>query len=248
MGGASRVRWYRSGYERWAVAICYGLTGLGLGAVFILQGATVPADRSSLIPGMALPVIAAVVVMLALRAGFGAGADHLIVRTASGRTRKIPWARITRFEIGQPRGWRGSGDSGAIIAVCADGRGWHTVGCETGLWTRQADRRMLRVLEAERLSRAPEGTAPILEPLSVTDQRSQVIRHDLSRRVQTAASIFALAWFLAMAGFLLATGATTPGPAAVIELALGGLEVALLISAVAAYVIRRRRRAGALLG
>jgi hypothetical protein len=59
-----------------------------------------------------------------------------------------------------------------------------------------------------------------------------------------------LAYFLAMAGSLFAIGATTPGPASVIELALGSLDVVVLIVSVAAYVIRRRRRrhASALLG
>lgn len=239
MGDASRVRWYRGGFERWELVIVFALLGLMFGGGLILQAVTVPTDRTELIPGIASSVIAAVMVTLQLRAGLGAGADHLIVRDAIGRTRKIPWTSITRFEIGRPPGSRGGA---AIIVVCADGRRWYTSGCTTGLRIRQADREMIRTLEAERLGRTPEGAAPIPEPLSVADQRSQVIRRALNRRAQTAAFIFALACFLAMAGFLFAIGATTPGSASVIELALGGLDVVVLIVAVAAYVIRRRRR------
>jgi len=152
MGSKPRVRWYRGGRERWALAVLSGLLGLMLGAEFTSQGVMVPADRTELIPGVAIPVIAALVVTLALRAGFGAGADHLIVRGADGRTRKISWSAITRFEIGRPRGWR---NDGAIIAVRADGRGWHTSGCTAGPRIGQAEQ-IMRALEAERLSRVPE--------------------------------------------------------------------------------------------
>jgi hypothetical protein len=152
MGGKSQVRWYRGGRERWALAILSGLLGLLLGAEFISQGVMVPADRSELIPGVAILVIAAVVVTLALRAGFGAGADHLIVRGADGRTRKILWSSITRFEIGRPQGRR---TDSAIIAVGADGRGWHTSGCTAGRRIIQVEQ-MMRALEAERLSKVPE--------------------------------------------------------------------------------------------
>lgn len=138
------------------MAIPAGLLGLGLGVGLISQGVTVRADRSSLVPGIVLPVIGAVVVALVFRAGLGVGADHLLVRNAGGRTRRIPWADVTRFEIGKPRGWRDQkGDSGAIIVVCADGRRLDTSGCTTGVRTRQVDRDMVRALEAERLSRLP---------------------------------------------------------------------------------------------
>jgi hypothetical protein len=161
MGRESQVRWYRGGSVRWVLAILSGLLGLLLGAEFISQGVMVPADRSELITGVAILVIAAMVVTLALRAGFGAGADHLMVRGADGRTRKIPWSSITRFEIGRPRGWR---NDGVIMVVCADGRGWHTSGCTAGRRIRQPEQ-MIRALEAERLSRV-EGR-PVPDPSAI---------------------------------------------------------------------------------
>jgi len=152
MGSKSQVRWYRGGRERWVMAILCSLLGLLLGAEFFSQAVMVPADRTELIPGLGIPVIAAVVVTMALRAGFGAEADHLIVRGADGRTQKIPWSSITRFEIGRPRGWR---SDNAIIAVCADGRGWHTSGCTAGQQISQTEQ-VMHALEAERLSKVPK--------------------------------------------------------------------------------------------
>jgi len=155
MGSELQVRWYRGGSERWVLAILSSLLGFMLGGGFISQAVIVPADRSEFIPGGVILVLARILVALALRAGFGAGADHLIVRGADGRTRKILWSSITRFEVGRPRGWR---KDNAIIAVCADGRGWHTSGCTAGQISRTDQ--IMRALEAERLSRVLSEPRP----------------------------------------------------------------------------------------
>ena len=183
MGGGSRVRWYQRGFQRWGTAISCALLGLGSGAGLIFQAVTVPADHAELIPGIAAPVIAAIVVTLQLRAGLGAGPEYLIVRNAGGGTRKIPWTSITRFEIWSPPGWRGST---TITVVCADGRRRYTSGCTTGPWIRQSDREMIRTLEAERTARTHEGAAPI--SLSAGRRRTGVSSEKTERRLYTGAA------------------------------------------------------------
>jgi hypothetical protein len=94
-----------------------------------------------------------------LRAGIGVTDTHILIRSALGSTRAVPWQDVTGFAV------TGSG-RGRAFRVLGQGRQrWNTVGCSPTGWNRQEDElarwRLTRALEDERLARNPGAASEV---------------------------------------------------------------------------------------
>jgi hypothetical protein len=121
--------------------------------------------------GALLAAAAAWVLAAGVRSGIGVEAGGVTVRSALGRSRRVPWPDVVGFQAIRaplwdlaPRGTR------AIAVVCADGRLLTTAGCYCVRWTRKSGNArltdMLRALEAEQAAAAAQAppAAPGLPP------------------------------------------------------------------------------------
>ncbi|MCL2582383.1 MAG: hypothetical protein FWE35_08000 [Streptosporangiales bacterium] len=143
---------------RWVIAEFTG----GLGGYIALQMA-VPGiayrEPVSAIAGSVLLLVTGAAVFRILRAGIGVTEEHVLVRTIR-RTTAIPWAKVARFSA-DPTGFR---DDVALFVHATDGRRWRTVGCSPTGWSQWTTAigayRLLRALEGERQTRAPDRARP----------------------------------------------------------------------------------------
>ena len=150
------VRWYR-GRDGRNTVIASSLNMVILVGVSIQLGIQDPATRPLVLAGAVLECCTWLsFAVLLWRAGIGVTADHIIVRNAAGRQQLIPWPSVAGFDIGTPKYWLFGGL--AVYVVCDDERRLYTRGYSSQGWSNKktlaSARRMLRMLEMERQSRA----------------------------------------------------------------------------------------------
>jgi hypothetical protein len=171
---AGQLHWYRFSDQIW-YRVAHFVVLLGLFAAGLFAQAASRAGRwPEAALGALLAAAAAWVLAAGLRSGIGVGAEGVTVRSALGRSRRVPWREVTGFQAIRaplwdlsPRGTR------AVAVVCSDGRLLTTAGCYFVRWSRKSSNArltdMLRALEAERpASAAPPPTSPGLPPTGLT--------------------------------------------------------------------------------
>ena len=157
MPGDTGVRWYRHGGERLPGTFMISFPSI-FASWLVVYGIGHPVRWALLIPGAVLAMAFAAVAVLPMRAGIGVTSEHILIRTATGRTRVIPWAQVTGFKDSYtPRG------GGTIYVLTSGGERWHTSGYAPAGSSRWEGWHLLRVLEDERIARTP-GAARVLPP------------------------------------------------------------------------------------
>ena len=97
MSDDTGARWYRHGGERLLGTL--GISFLSVSASWlVVYGTGHPVRWALLIPGAVLATALAAVAVLPMRAGIGVTSEHILIRTATGRTRVVPWAQVTGFK------------------------------------------------------------------------------------------------------------------------------------------------------
>jgi hypothetical protein len=149
------IRWFRGGLDRWACAVVVANLGLLFGVPFLVAGIA-HAEVPEAVAGAVVLFVPELSAYGFLRAGIGVTGTDLLIRSAFGSTRAVPWQDVTGFAV------TGSGRTRAFSVLGQGGRRWNTVGCSPSAWNRQEEElarwRLARALEDERLARNP-GTA-----------------------------------------------------------------------------------------
>jgi Bacterial PH domain len=131
-------------------SLALGLVVAGL----VGKGVTDTRDWPWLVVGALLGLAVAWRFVRALRAGIGADAGGLTIRSVFGPTRTLPWSDIRGFELVRSQGGT------SVAVVCRDGRRLFSSGCTfvrwPGNWGSEKMDALLRALEAER---AADGAA-----------------------------------------------------------------------------------------
>jgi hypothetical protein len=103
----------------------------------------------------------------ALCSGIGVGPDGVTVRSALGRSTRVPWPELVGFQVQRLNRWNSGMKEGtlAVAVTCRDGRTLTTSGCYFMPWTNQPGSKskldeMLRALEAERAAAEAGPPAP----------------------------------------------------------------------------------------
>jgi hypothetical protein len=163
MPDTESVRWHRVPGSRWkVVGFWLPLTTL-FGGVLVVGAIISPGARALSLTG-AVCVFGAgsVAGVWAWRAaGIGVADDHLIVWDAAATRHLLPWSSVEGFDV--EKKWnRGSGEV-TLVVIRTGGRRLHASGCtfsgtDERSWA--AARALVRALELERRSHAPENTGP----------------------------------------------------------------------------------------
>jgi hypothetical protein len=152
------VRWYRTGLDRWAIAVSVPNLGYLFGVPFLVDGIA-HAEIPESVAGALMLFLAALAAYGILSAGMGITDTHLLIRNALGSTRAVPWQDITGFAV------TGSGRSRAFRALGMDGQRWSTLGCSPSSWNRQDEAlarwRLKRALEDARLAGNPGAPSQV---------------------------------------------------------------------------------------
>jgi hypothetical protein len=127
----------------------------------VVYGIGDPVRWALLIPGAVLVAAFAALAVLPMRAGIAVTPEHILIRTATGRTTRVPWAQVTGFKA--VKGPGKSPDEDTVLVLTSGGGRLHTLGYGTAGTSPTEIWQLLRVLEDERLARAP-GTASTLPP------------------------------------------------------------------------------------
>jgi hypothetical protein len=84
------------------------------------------------------------------------GNEGVIVRSVTGRSKRLPWPEVTGFREVNPRLVNGSATRGvvAVAVICRDGEALITGGCYSQRWSKKSGytrvRDMVRALQNER--------------------------------------------------------------------------------------------------
>lgn len=173
MPGPGKVRWYRHGGGRLLATLMISFLSLGTVSL-IVYGLGQPVRLAFLVPGVLLTSAVGWLAALPLRAGIGVTPEHILVRAATGRTTRVPWAEVTGFEAGKA-GPRSRSDD-TVFVLTSDARRLHTLGYDAEGTSPTEAWRLLRALEDERLARAPgtDSTLPSRPPAS-SDKRNPAV-------------------------------------------------------------------------
>jgi len=202
---SGEVRWYRTGVNRWAFAFVLGSAGLLFG-VPSLVGGIAHAEVPEAVAGAAVVLLSGLWAYGFLRAGMGVTSTHLIIRSALGSTRAVPWRDVSGFVV------TGSGHGRAYSALGQGGQQWRTLAFFPEGWNRQEDKaaqwRVTRALEDARLAGDPGAVSevPSCPPEAVRDPWAR--RWGRRLLIDTA-----LVAFLGLAVWLAWSAAASAGPA-----------------------------------
>ena len=121
---AEDVVWYRS---RWGIWLQSWLILLAAVAGVILAATgTAGGHLANVVIGALALLGAAGYLVFAMRAGIGAGPDHVIVRARSGREQRVAWPGVAGFDLEQAPSQQ---TVVMIVVVCHDERRLTTRGC-----------------------------------------------------------------------------------------------------------------------
>jgi len=208
------VVWYRSRRGIWLQSWLILLAAAA--GVFLAATGAAGGRLANVVIGALTLLGAAGYLVFAMRAGIGAGQDHVIVRARSGREQRVAWPAVAGFDL-EPAPSQQT--VVMIVVVCHDERRLTTRGCWFyprlgGDVRKEQARAMIRALEAERVTRTGDQPVPDPDPADLAaGDRGQAVWSRLGRRalgVFIAASIIAI---LGWMSFLVFEGATSLGPA-----------------------------------
>jgi hypothetical protein len=206
--------WYRSRRGIWLQS--WLILVVAAAGVFLAATGAAGGRLANVVIGALALLGAAGCLILALRAGIGAGQDHVIVRARSGREQRVAWPAVAGFDL-EPAPSQQT--VVMIVVACHDERRLTTRGCWFyprlgGDVRKEQAREMIRALEAERVTRTGDQPVPDPDPADLAaGDRGQAVWSRLGRRalgVFIAASIIAI---LGWMSFLVFEGATSLGPA-----------------------------------
>jgi hypothetical protein len=211
------VRWYRSRWGIWLQSWLLIVLAVPAGVILATTG-TAGGHLANVVIGALALLGAAGYLVFALRAGIGAGPDHVIVRARSGREQRVAWPDVAGFELERAP----TGQTVAmIVVVCHDERRLATRGCWFyprlgGNVREEQAREMIRALEAERIARTGDQPVPDPDPADLADlaaeNRRQAVRFQLGRLALRVFLTITIVFFLGWGSFLVFEGATSLGP------------------------------------
>src|SRR5262245_54390502 len=91
MSGDAGIRWYRHGGQRLLARLEISFLSV-FASWLVVYGIGNPVRWVLLIPGALLAVVFAALAALPMRAGIAVTPEHILIRTATGRTTLVPWA------------------------------------------------------------------------------------------------------------------------------------------------------------
>ena len=204
--------WYRS---RWGIWLQSWLILLAAAAgVFLAATGAAGGRLANVVIGALTLLGAAGYLIFAMRAGIGAGQDHVIVRARSGREQRVAWPAVAGFELEQAPSQQ---TVVMIVVVCHDERRLTTRGCwfypRLGGDVRDEQaREMIRALEAERVTRTGDQPVPDPDPVDLAaGDRGQAVRSQLGRLAFRVFGAISIIFFLGWISFLTFEGATSLG-------------------------------------
>ena len=205
MSHSGGARWFRTGQDRWALAVSVPNLAFLAGVPLLISGIA-HATIAEAVAGIVALFLAGLCAYGILRAGIGVTGTHLLVRGPLGSTAAVPWGDVTGFAV------TGSGRARGFSVLGREGQRWKTVGCSATGWNRQEDElarwRLTRALEDERLARNP-GAASVAPPCPPEPVRASWLRR-WGRRLFMDTT---LAIFLGLCVVLAWSSASGVGPA-----------------------------------